>query len=82
MIQSFSCEHMKLYRSFVVRSSLFSYTVALDKAAIKREGSDVTTLLTGYMVHESLLAADELVKEGIEAEVLDCVQFPLMKQRS
>lgn len=64
-------EHMKLYRSFKQEVPDEAYTVALDKAAIKREGKDVTIISYGYMVHESLLAADELAKEGIEAEVVD-----------
>ncbi|MEY8662447.1 alpha-ketoacid dehydrogenase subunit beta [Ligilactobacillus faecis] len=64
-------EHMKLYRSFKQEVPAEAYTVPLDKAAVKREGRDVTLITYGYMVHESLRAADELAKEGIEAEVVD-----------
>ncbi|MCI1954427.1 MAG: alpha-ketoacid dehydrogenase subunit beta [Ligilactobacillus acidipiscis] len=64
-------EHMKLYRSFKEEVPEDSYTVPLDKADVKREGKDITLVSYGYMVQESLKAADALAKEGIEAEVVD-----------
>lgn len=64
-------EHMKLYRSFKQEVPDEAYTLPLDKASIKREGSDVSIITYGYMVKESLAAADELAKEGINAEVVD-----------
>lgn len=67
----FFLEHMRLYRSFRQEVPEESYTVPLDKAAVKREGTDVTIISYGYMVRESLQAADALAKEGINAEVLD-----------
>ena len=47
------------------------YTVPLNRGEIKREGRDVTIVTFSRMVHISLQAAEELAKEGIEAEVLD-----------
>jgi pyruvate/2-oxoglutarate/acetoin dehydrogenase E1 component len=47
------------------------YTVPLGKAAVSREGSDVTVVATAMMVHKALEAAGQLEKEGIEVEVLD-----------
>jgi 2-oxoisovalerate dehydrogenase E1 component beta subunit len=44
------------------------YTVPLGEAAIAREGSEVTVLAYGTMVHVSLAAAEE---SGIDAEVID-----------
>lgn len=38
---------------------------------VKREGSDVTIVATGKMVHEALASAEKLSAEGIEAEVFD-----------
>ena len=67
----FFLEHMRVYRSFRQEVPDESYTVPLDKAAVKREGSDVTIISYGYMVRESLNAAEDLAKEGINAEVLD-----------
>ncbi|NMA49327.1 MAG: alpha-ketoacid dehydrogenase subunit beta [Tissierellia bacterium] len=50
-------------------------------ADIKREGESVTIVATGKMVHEALNAAEELAKDGIEAEVIDPrTLFPLDKE--
>jgi len=43
----------------------------LYKAAIFRDGSDVTLFANGLMVHEALTAADELAREGISARVVN-----------
>jgi pyruvate dehydrogenase E1 component beta subunit len=48
-----------------------AYTVPLDKAAVAREGSDITLVGLGATVHHALDAALELEKEGISCEVLD-----------
>lgn len=64
-------EHMKLYRSFRGEVPEDAYTVEIGKADVKREGSDVTLLAYGAMVHSSLKAAEELEKDGISAEVID-----------
>lgn len=64
-------EHMKLYRSFRGEVPEDDYTVDIGKADVKREGSDVTLLAYGAMVHSSLKAAEELEKDGIQAEVID-----------
>jgi pyruvate dehydrogenase E1 component beta subunit len=47
------------------------HVVALGVADVKREGSDVTIVATGWMVKKSLAAAELLAKEGISAEVVD-----------
>ena len=64
-------EHMKLYRSFRQEVPEGEYTIPLGKAEVKREGSDLTIITYGAMVHESLKAAEELEKEGFSAEVID-----------
>ncbi|WP_018921424.1 alpha-ketoacid dehydrogenase subunit beta [Salsuginibacillus kocurii] len=64
-------EHMKLYRSFREEVPEEEYTIELGKADIKREGSDITFVAYGAMVHTCLKAADDLAEEGIEAEVVD-----------
>lgn len=64
-------EHMKLYRSFRQEVPEESYTIDLGTADVKREGTDVTFIAYGAMVHSSLKAAEELEKEGISAEVVD-----------
>lgn len=47
------------------------YTVPLHKAAVRREGSDVTILAWLLMLHYSLQAAEQLAAEGVSAEVID-----------
>lgn len=64
-------EHMKLYRSFRQEVPEGEYTIEIGKADIKREGTDISIITYGAMVHESLKAATELEKEGISAEVID-----------
>ncbi|MBN7273881.1 alpha-ketoacid dehydrogenase subunit beta [Ligilactobacillus pobuzihii] len=64
-------EHLKLYRSMKEEVPEDPYTLPLDKAVVKREGKDVSIISYGYMLQESLKAADELAKEGIDAEVVD-----------
>jgi len=64
-------EHMKLYRSFRQEVPEEEYTIPLGKAEVKREGTDISIITYGAMVHEALKAADELSKEGYSAEVID-----------
>lgn len=64
-------EHMKLYRSFREEVPEEEYTIEIGKADVKREGTDVTLIAYGAMVHSSLKAAEELEKDGISAEVID-----------
>ncbi len=45
--------------------------VEIDKAAVRREGKDVTLITYGGSLFKTLDAAEELAKEGIEAEVID-----------
>jgi 2-oxoisovalerate dehydrogenase E1 component len=47
------------------------YTIPLGKAAIRREGSDVTIIGYGRLMNDVLKAADELAGGGISAEVID-----------
>lgn len=47
------------------------YVVPLDRAAVRREGKDVTILGWLLMAHYAQAAAGQLAEEGIEAEVID-----------
>ena len=64
-------EHMKLYRSFREEVPEEDYEVEIGKASVKREGTDVTLISYGAMVHEAIAAAEALEKEDISAEVID-----------
>ena len=46
-------------------------TFQLGGSKVVRKGKDVTLATYGDMVFQSLLAADELAKQGIDAEVID-----------
>jgi len=64
-------ENELLYgRSFDV-PAIDDYVLPIGKARIMREGKDVTIVSYSIGVGVSLEAADELAKEGIEAEVID-----------
>jgi pyruvate/2-oxoglutarate/acetoin dehydrogenase E1 component len=47
------------------------YEVPLGVARIAREGTDITVVATGRMVHEALTAASTLAADGISLEVID-----------
>jgi acetoin:2,6-dichlorophenolindophenol oxidoreductase subunit beta len=48
-----------------------AYSIPLGKADVKQEGTDVTIVATGIMVHKALEAADKLKNEGISVEIID-----------
>jgi transketolase len=43
----------------------------IGKAILLNEGTDVTIIATGHLVWEALLAAEELEKQGVSAEVIN-----------
>ena len=47
------------------------YTTPIGKAAIRREGRDVSIVTTSIMMHKAMEAADQLAEEGIDAEIID-----------
>ncbi|MCC7286052.1 MAG: alpha-ketoacid dehydrogenase subunit beta [Burkholderiaceae bacterium] len=47
------------------------YTLPFGQARVAREGKDLTIVTISQMVHKALLAADELAKAGVSAEVVD-----------
>jgi acetoin:2,6-dichlorophenolindophenol oxidoreductase subunit beta len=47
------------------------HVVPIGKAALRREGSDVTLISYGKTVHKCLEAAETLAGDGVSAEVLD-----------
>jgi len=47
------------------------YLLPIGKAEVKREGKDVTIVTYAWTLHKALKAAEELAKDGIEAEVID-----------
>jgi acetoin:2,6-dichlorophenolindophenol oxidoreductase subunit beta len=64
------CEHKLLYYHLKAEK-LPSEALPTGKARIAREGRDMTIVAYSAMVHEALLAADELATEGAQIEVVD-----------
>src|ERR1700751_6244087 len=64
-------EHKFLYRRIKQELPAGDYTVPIGKAAVRREGRDLTVGGYAAMLHTSLEAAREREKEGIEVEVID-----------
>lgn len=66
-------EHKALYRSAAARSPEpdADYLVPFGKARMVREGTDLTIVTYGMMVHKSVAVARILEKEGISVEIID-----------
>jgi 2-oxoisovalerate dehydrogenase E1 component len=66
-------EHKALYRAAAARSPEpdADYLLPFGKARTVREGTDLTLVAYGMMVHYATAAARQLEKEGISVEVLD-----------
>lgn len=73
-------EHEILYgRSFDVADDM--PVPSLDSAIVRRSGADVTLVGFGLMVDLCLQAADQLAKDGIQADVIDlCILRPWDKK--
>ncbi len=66
-------EVKQLYRDNTIAEELpeGDYVLEFGKAAIRREGSDVTFVSYGQNMYHCLKAADLLAEEGVHAEVID-----------
>ncbi|HXU07369.1 MAG TPA: alpha-ketoacid dehydrogenase subunit beta [Blastocatellia bacterium] len=66
-------EHKFLYRNPAIKQEVPSddYIVPIGKAAIRREGKDLSIITYGAMVYTALDAAEKLKQDGIDAEILD-----------
>jgi pyruvate/2-oxoglutarate/acetoin dehydrogenase E1 component len=49
------------------------YKIPFGKAAIKREGKDITIVAIQALVYDALVVAEEMEKEGLSIEVIDPV---------
>jgi pyruvate dehydrogenase E1 component beta subunit len=47
------------------------YTIPIGKAAVKREGKDITIVAWSFMVSKAMDASKDLEKQGISCEVID-----------
>ena len=63
-------EHSGLYNASGTLDPAIE-SVDLDRAAIRREGADVTVITYGGSLPKALEAAEQLEQEGISAEIID-----------
>lgn len=66
-------EHKMLYRNPKIKQEVPSddYIVPIGRAAVRREGKDLSIITYGAMVYTALEAAEALQQDGIEVEVVD-----------
>lgn len=65
-------EHKKAYRLYRQEVPDDDYTIPIGVADVKREGSDMTLVTYGMMVHHSLKAAETVqAEDGLSVEVID-----------
>ena len=64
-------EPTRLYRLFRQSVEDNGEALPLDVCFTEREGTDVTLVSWGAMMHETIKAADELAAQGVKAEVID-----------
>jgi len=64
-------EPKRIYRALKEDVPDTGEAMALDKCVVLREGSDITLVTWGAMTIETLAAAEELLGEGVNAEVID-----------
>lgn len=75
------CEHKLLYYGRGEAKNLYPetvgvvpedpYAIPFGKAAVRRDGKDITVVAVLSMVHKALAAAHDLEKEGIDLEIID-----------
>jgi 2-oxoisovalerate dehydrogenase E1 component beta subunit len=64
-------EHKFLYRRIKEDLPTEDFVVPIGKAALRREGEDLSIITYGAMVYKALEAAEALAQMGIDVEVLD-----------
>jgi len=64
-------EHKRLYRWIKEDLPDDDFTVPIGKAAVRKEGTDVTVVSYGLMAHRSMEAVEQLEKDGISCELID-----------
>src|SRR5579864_1641119 len=64
-------EHKRTYRAIRGAVPTGEHVLPLDKANTVRQGQHITLVAWGWVLHESLAAAEQLASEGIDVEVID-----------
>ena len=63
--------YVRLGRSAVPTIFDENYKFEIGKGTVVREGNDATIIACGIMVNEAIIAAEELVKEGLNVRVIN-----------
>ena len=63
--------YMRLLRRQPVQVYEYGSTFDIGKGVVLRDGSDVTVISSGILVHESLKAADSLQEKGVSCRVVN-----------
>jgi pyruvate dehydrogenase E1 component beta subunit len=64
-------EPKRVYRAIREEVPEGDYTIPIGQARVAREGKDITLIAYGAMLRETLVAAEKMDKEGVQAEVID-----------
>lgn len=71
IVNHYGVDYMRMPRKNVMKIYDDDSEFAIGKAALLREGTDVTIIASGMSVYESLKAAEKLEEEGISVRVVD-----------
>jgi transketolase len=71
MAKHYGVDYLRMPRKKVMRIYEDGSSFTIGKAALLREGNDVTLIASGMLVSEALKAAQILAEEGIQARVVD-----------
>lgn len=71
MYGTYGMQYMRLVRKKCQKIYQGDEPIEIGKAALLREGQDLTLIASGFCVAEALLAADRLAEAGVSARVLD-----------
>ncbi|MDR7568918.1 MAG: alpha-ketoacid dehydrogenase subunit beta, partial [Armatimonadota bacterium] len=64
-------EHKRLYRTVRGEVPEEDYEVPIGPAVVRRPGKDLSVFTYGWMLHETLRAAETVRQEGIDVEVVE-----------
>ena len=64
-------EHKRLYRIVKGEIPEGEFTTPIGPSVVRRQGADLSIFAYGWMLHESLQAAEMVAADGVDAEVVD-----------
>jgi 2-oxoisovalerate dehydrogenase E1 component beta subunit len=64
-------EHKRLYRGVREDVPADEFTVPIGPAVVRRPGTALSVFAYGQMLHETMRAATEVARDGIDVEVVD-----------